>query len=54
MKNRSHRWGINRPRSGHGHKHNIYKLCLSMIMVICIKQYLKNIQSSVLEKLMKS
>ena len=54
MKNRSHRWGINRPRSRHGHKHNIYKLCLSMIMVIYIKQYLKNIQSSVLEKLMKS
>ena len=25
MKNRSHRYGINRPRSRDGHKHNKYK-----------------------------
>ena len=25
MKNRSHRYGINRPRSKHGHKYNKYK-----------------------------
>ena len=30
---------INRPRSRHGHKYTEYKICLSMMMVICIKQY---------------
>ena len=38
MKNRSHRYEINRSRSRHGHKYNKYKKCLSMLM--CIKQHL--------------
>ena len=51
MKNRSHRYDINRPRSRHGHKYSKYKKCLSMMMLICIKQHLSNIWSSVHEKL---
>ena len=46
MKNRSHRYDINRPRPGHGHKYIKYKLCLSVMMVICIKQHLSNSWSS--------
>ena len=40
MKNRSHRYDITRPRSRHGHKYTIYKMCLSLMMAICIKQHL--------------
>ena len=49
-KNRSHRHDINRPRSRHGYKYSKYKKCLSMIMLICIKQHLSNIWSSIHEK----
>ena len=43
MKTRSHRYVINRPRSRHEHKNTKYKMCLSMMMVICIKQHVSNI-----------
>ena len=45
-KNRSHRYEINKPRSRYGHKYSKprkYIKCLSMIMLICIKQHLTNI-----------
>ena len=48
-KNRPHRYDINRPRSNHGHKYSEYN-CLSMIMLICIKQHLSNIWSTIREK----
>ena len=51
MKNRPHRCDINRPRSRHGHKYSKYKKCLTMMMLICIKQHLSNIWSSIEEKL---
>ena len=41
MKNRSHKCDINRPCSKHGHKYSKYKKCLSMMTLICIKQYLR-------------
>ena len=50
MRNRSHRYEINRPRSRNGHKYGKYKKCLSIIMLICIKQQLSNIWTSVHEK----
>ena len=38
---RSHRFDINRPRSRrHGHKYSNYKKCLSMMVIISIKQHL--------------
>ena len=40
MKNRSSRYGINRPRHRHGLKYTKSKMCL---MVICIKQHLSKI-----------
>ena len=43
MKNRSHRTDIDRPRPRHGHKYSKYKMCLSIMMVTCIKQHLSNI-----------
>ena len=49
-KNRSQRYEINRPRPRHEHKHAKYKMCLSITMVICIKQHLSNIWSLVHEK----
>ena len=50
MKNRLHRYYINRPWCRHGHEYTKYKKCLGMMMLICIKQYLSNIWSSVYEK----
>ena len=50
MKNRSHRYDIDRPKSWHGHKYSKYKKRLSMVMLMCIKQHLSNIWSSIYEK----
>ena len=50
MKNRSHRYDINRPRSRHGYRYSKYKKCLSMMMLIFIKQHQSNIWSSIHEK----
>ena len=43
MKNRSHRYDKNRPRSRHGHKYSKYKKCFTMMMLIYIKEQLSNI-----------
>ena len=43
MKNRSSRYDINRPRRRHGRKYTKHKICLDIMMVICIKQHLSNI-----------
>ena len=51
MKKVSHRHDINRPRLRHGHKYRKHKKCLSMMMLICIKQHLSNIWSSIYEKI---
>ena len=45
MKNRSYRYGINGPRSRHGHKYIKYQKSSSMMMLICIKQYLSILSS---------
>ena len=42
MKTRSHsktQIGHSRPTSRHGHKCSIYKKCLGMMMLLCIKQH---------------
>ena len=43
MKQRSHRYDINRPRLRNRHKYTKYKICLSIMMAICIKKHLSNI-----------
>ena len=43
MKNRSHRYETNRLRPRHGHKYTICKMCLSIMIVIYVKQHLSNI-----------
>ena len=50
MKSRSQRDDINRPRPKHGHKHTKYKMCFIIMMVIGIKPHLRNIWSSIQEK----
>ena len=50
MKNRSHRYDINKPGFRHRHKYIKYKKCLIMTMLICTKQHLSNIWSSIHEK----
>ena len=40
MKNKSYRYNINRPRARHGQNYTKYKKCITIIMVICIKQHL--------------
>ena len=37
MKNRSHRYDKNRPRSRNEHKYSKYKTCISTVMLICTK-----------------
>ena len=49
MKIDSHKYGINRSRCRYGHKYSKYMKRLSMMMLICIKQHLSNIWSSVYE-----
>ena len=46
----TNRYNINRPRSRYGHKYSKCKKCLSMMILICIKQHLSNIWSSIHEK----
>ena len=41
MKNRSHRYDMNKPRSRHGLKCSKYEKRLTLVMVICIKQHEK-------------
>ena len=48
MKNRSHRYDINRPTSRYGHKYSKYKRCISVI-VIRIRQHLSNISNLIQE-----
>ena len=43
MKNRSHRFDINRTRSRYGHKYSKYKTRPGLMMLICIKEQLSNI-----------
>ena len=42
MKKKSHKYDIISLRSRHGHKYSKYKKCLSMMMLLDIKQYLSN------------
>ena len=50
MKNRSQRYDINRPSPRYGHKYTKCKMCLSIMMVLCIKQHQSNIWSLIYEK----
>ena len=49
-KNRLQRYDMNRARPRHGGKCTKYKMCLTTRMVLCIKQHLSNIWSSIHEK----
>ena len=51
VKNRIRRYYINRPRPRHGRKYTKYKSCLSIMMVIGVKQHLSNICSSIQDKI---
>ena len=53
IKSRSHRHGINKPRPRHGYKYRKYKMFLSILIVMCIKQHLRNVWSSIYEKVMQ-
>ena len=46
----SHKYGINRPIPKYVHKYTKYKMCLSTMMAICIKQHLADIWSLIYEK----
>ena len=41
MKNRSHRYDTSRPRCRHDHKYSIYRKCLTIMMLTCIKKHLR-------------
>ena len=50
IKKRSWRYDINWSRPRHRHSYTKYKMCLSIMMVVCIKQHLSNIWTSVHDK----
>ena len=50
-KGASHKYDINSPRPRHGREYNKYKMCLNIMMVVCIKQQLSNISSSIRKKI---
>ena len=54
MKNRWNRQDINRPRPRHRQTHTIYKMYLNMMLVICIKEHLSIVWSTIHEKLSNS
>ena len=43
IKNRSHRYEIDIPRPRHGHRCTKRKMCLGIMIVLCIKQHISNI-----------
>ena len=45
------RYDIKIPRPRHGYKCTKCKICLSIMIVLCIKQHLSNIWSSIHEKI---
>ena len=49
-KNKSHKYDINRPSPGNAHKYTKCKMCLNIMMVICIKKHLSHLSSSIYEK----
>ena len=38
-----HKYDINKTKERHGNEYTKYKMCLSMMMVMCNKQHLSNI-----------
>ena len=50
VNNRSHRYDINGTRLRHSYNYTKYKICLSMMMVMCNKQHLSHIWSWIYEK----
>ena len=50
IKNRSHRYDINRPKSRQGHKFSIYNKCLTMILLTCIKQRQTTFEAQFMKK----
>ena len=51
IKNRSQRSDINRHRARYGSKYNKYKMRLSIMMVMCIKQHLSNFEAQFIKTL---
>ena len=43
MKNKLHRYDINRTRPKHDYDYTKHKMCLSIMMVMCNKEHLSNI-----------
>ena len=43
VKSRSQRYDINKPRPTNGHKYTKHKMCLSIMIVICIKQQVSSV-----------
>ena len=50
MKTRSQRYNINRPGSRYEHKFTEYKMRLSIMMIICIKQHLSTFEAQFMKK----
>ena len=53
MRNISHGYDINRLRSRHGHRYTKYKKCHRMMVLIYIKQHVRNIGALFHEKVLQ-
>ena len=51
MKNRSHKYDINRPRSRHGHKYNKYKKYFTMMILYVLCNTLATCEAQFMKKL---
>ena len=49
-KNASDKCDMNKPKPRYGHEYTKGKMCLNIMMVVCIKQHLSNIWISIHEK----
>ena len=43
LESKSQKYDIDRPKPRHGHKYTKFNMCVSIMMVTCIKQHLSNI-----------
>ena len=49
-----HKCDINIKGSRHGHKFSKYKICLSLMMTLCVKQQLNKVWSTIMKTLRKA
>ena len=50
MKNTSDKYNVNRATLRHGHKYSKYKMCLSLMMIICVNQHYATFEAQLMRR----